>query len=130
MSGGRFDYAQNRISDIYTEIEDYIDGHPLDEEDERCFLEDRWLEADEDKYVRKHHHTMPNKYGLSKETIKEFKKGIELLKKAQVYAQRIDYLLKSRNWLTFNLNISKEHFLWSHPNLMLSVQRLVRYLYF
>lgn len=93
MSGGRFDYAQNRISDIYTEIEDYIDGHPLDEEDERCFLEDRWLEEDEDKYVRKHHHTMPNKYDLSKETIKEFKKGIELLKKAQVYAQRIDYLL-------------------------------------
>lgn len=84
MSGGRFDYAQNRIADIYTEIEDYIDGHPLDEEDERCFLEDRWLEEDEDKYVRKHHHTMPNKYGLSKETIKEFKKGIELLKKAQV----------------------------------------------
>ena len=36
---------------------------------------------------------MPNKYGLSKETIKEFKKGIELLKKAQVYAQRIDWLL-------------------------------------
>ena len=83
MSGGRFDYVQNRIADIYTEIEDYIDGHPLDEEDEICFLEDRWLEEDEDKYVRKHHHTMPNKYGLSKETIKEFKKGIELLKKAQ-----------------------------------------------
>ena len=93
MSGGRFDYAQYRIADIYTKIEDYVDGHPLDEEDERCFLEDRWLEEDEDKYVRKHHHTMPNRYGLSKETIKEFKKGIELLKKAQVYAQRIDWLL-------------------------------------
>ena len=77
MSGGRFDYAQYRIADIYTKIEDYVDGHPLDE----------------DKYVRKHHHTMPNRYGLSKETIKEFKKGIELLKKAQVYAQRIDWLL-------------------------------------
>lgn len=93
MSGGRFDYAQNRIADIYTKIEDYIDGHPLDEEDERYILEDRWLEEGEDKYVRKHHHTMPNRYVLSKETIKEFKKGIELLKKAQVYAQRIDYLL-------------------------------------
>ena len=51
MSGGRFDYAQYRIADIYTKIEDYVDGHPLDEEDERCFLEDRWLEEDEDKYV-------------------------------------------------------------------------------
>ena len=79
MSGGCFDYAQYRIADIYTKIEDYVDGHPLDE--------------DENKYVRKHHHTMPNRYGLSKETIKEFKKGIELLKKAQVYAQRIDWLL-------------------------------------
>ena len=67
MSGGRFDYAQYRIADIYTKIEDYVDGHPLDEEDERCFLEDRWLEEDEDKYVRKHHHTMPNRYGLSKD---------------------------------------------------------------
>ena len=51
MSGGRFDYAQYRIADIYTKIEDYVDGHPLDEEDERCFLEDRWLEEEEDKYV-------------------------------------------------------------------------------
>ena len=32
---------------------------------------------------------MPNRYGLSKETIKEFKKGIELLKKAQVYAKEL-----------------------------------------
>jgi hypothetical protein len=28
MSGGRFDYAQYRITDIYTKIEDYVDGHP------------------------------------------------------------------------------------------------------
>lgn len=25
MSGGRFDYAQYRIADIYTKIEDYVD---------------------------------------------------------------------------------------------------------
>ena len=79
MSGGRFDYAQYRISDIYTEIEYYIDGHPLDEEDERCFLEDRWLEEDEDKYVRKHHHTMPNRYGLSKEACEELIKRFSVI---------------------------------------------------
>ena len=36
---------------------------------------------------------MPNASGYSKETIREFKKGIALLKKAEVYAQRIDWLL-------------------------------------
>ena len=29
MSGGAFDYAQYRIADIYTEIEDEIYGHHL-----------------------------------------------------------------------------------------------------
>ena len=32
-------------------------------------------------------------YNYPKEVIDEFKKGVELLKKAQVYAQRIDWLL-------------------------------------
>lgn len=36
---------------------------------------------------------MPNGYGYSKETIKEFKKAVKYLKKAQIYAQRIDWLL-------------------------------------
>ena len=36
---------------------------------------------------------MPNLYKYSKETIKEFKKGLAILKKAYVYAQRIDWLL-------------------------------------
>lgn len=30
MSGGAFDYAQYRIADIYTEIEDEIYGHSLE----------------------------------------------------------------------------------------------------
>lgn len=36
---------------------------------------------------------MPNRCGYSKETIKEFKKGIKILKMAEIYAQRIDWLL-------------------------------------
>lgn len=93
ISGGRFDYAQYRIADIYNEIEDYVFGHSLDDEDVRIILEDRWLEQDVADYVKKHHHTKPNVYEYSKETIKEFKKGIAILKKAEVYAQRIDWLL-------------------------------------
>lgn len=94
MSGGAFDYAQYRIADIYAEIEDEIYGHPLDGEyDVNRYIEDRWLDESEKEYVRKHCHTIPNRSGYSKETIKEFKKGIALLKKAEVYAQRIDWLL-------------------------------------
>lgn len=94
MSGGAFDYAQYRIADIYTEIEDEIYGHSLDDEfDVNRYIEDHWLEDSEKEYVRKHHHTIPNRSEYSKETIKEFKKGIALLKKAEVYAQRIDWLL-------------------------------------
>lgn len=75
MSGGAFEYAQYRISEIYSVIEDEIYGH------------------EEAEYVKKHHHTMPNRCGYSKETIKEFKKGIKILKMAEIYAQRIDWLL-------------------------------------
>ena len=62
MSGGAFDYAQYRIADIYTEIEDEIYGHPLDDEfDVNRYIEDHWLEDSEKEYVRKHHHTIPNR---------------------------------------------------------------------
>lgn len=94
MSGGHFNYAQYRIADIYTEIEDEIYGHPLYGEcSTNRYIEDCWLDESEKEYVRKHHHTIPNRSGYSKENIKEFKKGITLLKKAEVYAQRIDWLL-------------------------------------
>lgn len=94
MSGGAFDYAQYRIADIYAEIEDEIYGHPIDGEyDVNQYIEDHWLEDSEREYIRKHHHTIPNRSGYSEKTIKEFKKGIALLKKAEVYAQRIDWLL-------------------------------------
>lgn len=94
MSGGAFEYAQYRISEIYSVIEDEIYGHELDDEwDVNRYLEDRFLDEKEAEYVKKHHHTMPNRCGYSKETIKEFKKGIKILKMAEIYAQRIDWLL-------------------------------------
>lgn len=93
MSGGRFNYAQHRIAEIYEGIDDYIHGHPIDEKDVETYIEDIWLDEDEKAYVRKHHHTIPNRFGYFKETIREFEKGIKLLKQAEVYAQRIDWLL-------------------------------------
>lgn len=64
MSGGKFDYKQYSIDYIVDEIDQII----------RTNEEKEW-------------------YQYSNNTINEFKKGIELLKKAAVYAQRIDWLV-------------------------------------
>lgn len=71
MSGGRFDYAQYRIKEIIDGIEHEV-WHNNDEP-----RPDDWFE--------------PNKF--SEETINEFKKGIQYLELAEIYAQRIDWLL-------------------------------------
>ena len=92
MSGGHFDYNQYRIDDIADSIEDYIYGHPL-EEDIEYYIEDNWLENEEKEYVIKNKHTLPNRYEYSEETLEEFKKGLDILRKASIYAQRIDWLL-------------------------------------
>ena len=92
MSGGHFDYNQYRINDIADSIEDYIYGHPLEEEDIEYYIEDNWLENEEKEYVIKNKHILPNRYGYSEETLEEFKKGLDILRKASIYAQRIDWL--------------------------------------
>ena len=92
MSGGFFGYNQYYINDIADSIETYIYGQSLEEEDINYF-KNYLLDDEEKEYVIKNKHTLPNSYKYSKETIKEFKKGLAILKKAYVYAQRIDWLL-------------------------------------
>ena len=92
MSGGFFYYDQSYINDIADSIETYIYGQSLEEEDINYF-KNYLLDDEEKEYVIKNKHTLPNSYKYSKETIKEFKKGLAILKKAYVYAQRIDWLL-------------------------------------
>ena len=72
MSGGHFDYAQYKISQIADEVESVVFHNDSTDKDE-------WGQT-------KGNHFTP-------ETIAEFKTGIELLRKACVYAQRIDWLL-------------------------------------
>ena len=93
MSGGHFDYYQQQIKDIADSIEDYIYGHSIDKEDINYYIEDHWLDDEEKEYIKKNEHTIPNRYNYNKETIEEFKKGLSLLRKAYIYAQRIDWLL-------------------------------------
>ena len=82
MSGGHFEYSQYRITDIYDTIESEIkQNNKVIPNNER----DSWVKPGS-KYSE-----------WSDKTIKEFKKGVELLKKAQVYAQRIDWLLSGND---------------------------------
>ena len=93
MSGGYYEYAQYHINDIANAIEEYINGYSLDEEDINDYIKSRWLEDKEKEYIRKNKHTKPNPFDYNKETIKELKKGLAILRKAYIYAQRIDWLL-------------------------------------
>jgi len=74
MSGGHFNYEQYKISQISDDI---------------------------DQLVRDNNNQERNEFGgtkgnnFSAETIAEFKKGIEILKQAYIYAQRIDWLISA-----------------------------------
>ena len=93
MSGGYYEYAQYHINDIANAIEEYINGYSLDEEDINDYIKSHWLEDKEKEYIRKNKHTKPNPFDYNKETIKELKKELAILRKAYIYVQRIDWLL-------------------------------------
>lgn len=81
MSGGAFDYIQFRFNDIITEIEKVI-------QKERNPVEDHipnpydWREYEEDF-----------RYGFSEETLEKFEEAIKTIKKAEIMATRVDWLL-------------------------------------
>ena len=93
MSGGHFDYSQYHIEQIANDIEEEINGHELDGYEVQDYIREYFLEGNEAEYVRKNKHTIPAKFYYSKETVAEFRKAVRLLRKAYVYAQRIDWLL-------------------------------------
>lgn len=98
MSGGSWDYKQYHINDIADSIEEYIYGRELDEDEIGYYIDDLfyWDESDKkkaEKYIRENKRTLPNRHEYSDETIGEFKKGLDYIRKAAVYAQRIDWLL-------------------------------------
>lgn len=90
MSGGRFSYDQYKMGYIADAIEDEIEknGRPKTREEikEETWHNDEWYH----KYPEDLNH-----YKYSDEVIEKFKEGVQLLKKAQIYAHRIDYLLSS-----------------------------------
>lgn len=87
MSGGYLcDYQQYRISQIADEVEQIIRENKKERPKESL---DPW-EIDENGNVKEY---AKYYYNFSNDTIKEFKKGLKYLKKAYIYAQRIDWLI-------------------------------------
>jgi hypothetical protein len=82
MSGGHFDYDQYRIRNIIESIESELNNQGKLKE--RLFYNPEYYEKfPEDKY-----------YTIYPEEIQEkFREAIEILKKAEIYAQRVDYYL-------------------------------------
>lgn len=88
MSGGRFNYDQYKIGYIADEIEKYIErnGRPKTREElkEESWRTKEWYE----KYPEDLNH-----YKYPDEVIEKFKEAVRILRMAQIYAHRVDWLL-------------------------------------
>jgi hypothetical protein len=88
MSGGHWDYIQYRFTDVAEDIEKLVakNGQPKSAEEirENSWHDDEWY----NKYPEDRYH-----YKYPPEVIEEFKKGAEIIKLAQIYMQRMDWLL-------------------------------------
>jgi hypothetical protein len=89
MSGGKFQYDQYKIGQIAEDIQETIDknGLKLDEdlikENQKWYGKDYYERFPEELY----HYKYPDN------VIEKFKEAVDILKKAEIYAQRIDWLL-------------------------------------
>jgi sugar-specific transcriptional regulator TrmB len=84
MSGGRYNYAQYNINRIIEYIEEELDNQGKELPKEGLFF-------DEEHYKKYPEEKLYTKY--SPEVQEKFKEGILALKKAFIYAQRIDWFL-------------------------------------
>ena len=88
MSGGRFDYNQYKIGDIADDIEYHIEKNgrkkTAEELKEESWNLPDWYEKYPDEL---YHYEYPN------EVIEKFKEAVKVLRTAEIYAHRIDWLL-------------------------------------
>ena len=88
MSGGTFDYNQYHIGDMARRVEYEIskNGKP---KTQRELKDESWRDP---SWYKEYPEDL-NHYKYPDEVIAEFKKAYEMLRKAEIYAQRIDWLL-------------------------------------
>lgn len=89
MSGGHWDYVQYRIKDVPEDIESIIEKNGIEWTIEESKKIHTW--ADE-QHIKDNKH-LRFEYDYPEDVIEEFKKGAEIIKKAYIYMQRIDWLL-------------------------------------
>ena len=85
MSGGKFDYNQYRIRQIWEDIQQELDkqGKEKPKEDLRYYDKEYFEKYPEERFEYVH-----------REDVQQiFKEAIEILKKAEIYTQRIDWYL-------------------------------------
>jgi hypothetical protein len=88
MSGGHFDYKQWHITEIADGVERIIENNGRKKTDEELKNE-HWNRPDwYERYPEDLYH-----YKYPDEVIEKFKEGVDILRKAAIYAQRIDWLL-------------------------------------
>lgn len=91
MSGGRFHYDQYRIGRIADDIEEVIEKNGREKTKEEI-KEESWRTNDwYNKYNKYPEDSYYHKY--PDEVIEKFKEGLDILRKAEIYVQRIDWLL-------------------------------------
>lgn len=88
MSGGKFNYDQHRIKYMAEIVEHYIEqnGRPKTREE---LKDEGWIDPD---WYRKYPEDL-NHYKYPDDVIEKFKEAVVVLRKAAIYAHRIDYLL-------------------------------------
>jgi hypothetical protein len=88
MSGGAFDYNQYKIGYIADEVEELIRKNGKEKTKEEM-KDEGWRDPDwYEKYPEdKFHYKYPD------EVIEQFKDAVEILRKAEIYAHRIDWLI-------------------------------------
>ena len=88
MSGGTFNYDQYKIQYMRDQIEQVIikkgTKKTSEEIKDEGWRDNEWYK----KYPEDLYH-----YEYPEEVIEKFKEGIDILRKAEIYAQRIDWLL-------------------------------------
>ena len=88
MSGGHWDYIQYRFTDIAEDIDELIEQNGK-LKSEKELKEYSWHDEDwYNKYPEDRYH-----YEYPQEVIEEFKNAAQAVRIAQVYIQRMDWLL-------------------------------------
>ena len=89
MSGGAFQYDQYKIGQIAEKIQQTIDNNGLKLDEELIKENQKWYGKDYyERFPEELYH-----YRYPDNIIEKFKEGVDILKKAEIYAQRIDWLL-------------------------------------